>query len=274
VRETAQGEESSYSSKVADNRLQSTNREIIMATVKKFTVTPLKFDAKLVEQVTRRRTNGESISTIAKALKLTAGKVAMAELVGTTERVTHDDPAKLARAIAKDRKAGKSWGYLAARYGVTEGTCRAAYEAATGKPHSSLDYRKAKAVVAAVLALLLLPAMASARPGLSLAKADQAASTAVVAHASAWNAELAEILASDEVNPAQDTSAVVTHTVYPCDRETAFRALCDYTYDWSDGTSCDYTLEIVESNPSGRHERLAVRWPSDEDKGCYPTAGA
>jgi hypothetical protein len=116
-----------------------------MATVKKFTITPLKFDAKLVEQVTRRRTDGDSISTIAKALKVSTGKAAMAELVGTTERVTHDEPAKLARAITKDRKAGKSWGWLAARYGVTEGTCRAAYEAATGQPFSSIDYRSKKA---------------------------------------------------------------------------------------------------------------------------------
>lgn len=113
-----------------------------MATVKKFTNTPLKFDAKLADEVTRRREDGESISAIAKALKLSAGKVAMAELVGTTERVTVDDPAKLARAIAKDRKAGKSWGYLAARYGVTEGTCRAAYTAATGQPYTALDYRR------------------------------------------------------------------------------------------------------------------------------------
>ena len=113
-----------------------------MSAVKEFTVTPLKFDAKLADEVTSRRENGESIGTIAKALKLSAGKVAMAELVGTTERVTHDDPAKLARAITKDRKVGASWGLLAARYGVTEGTCRAAYTAATGQPYTALDYRK------------------------------------------------------------------------------------------------------------------------------------
>jgi predicted transcriptional regulator len=119
-----------------------------MPSVKQYRVTPLKFDAKLADEVTRRRENGESISTIAKALKLSAGKVAMAELVGTTERVTVDDPAKLARAIAKDRKAGKSWGYLAARYGVTEGTCRAAYTAATGQPYTALDYRRVTAEAA------------------------------------------------------------------------------------------------------------------------------
>jgi predicted transcriptional regulator len=113
-----------------------------MPNIKKFHVTPLSFDQKLVEQVIRRRTNGDSLGTIAKALNVTNGKAAMAELIGTTERVTIDDPAKLARAIAKDRKAGKSWGWLAARYGVTEGTTRAAFTAATGQPFASIDYRK------------------------------------------------------------------------------------------------------------------------------------
>jgi hypothetical protein len=135
------GEDSSYSS-YTDNRLYNEQEITIMPAVKKFTITPLKFDTKLAEAVTKRRAGGESITTIAKALNLSAGKTAMAELVGTTERVTHDDPAKLARAIVKDRKAGKSWGYLAARYGVTEGTCRAAYTAATGQPYTALDYRR------------------------------------------------------------------------------------------------------------------------------------
>jgi hypothetical protein len=116
-----------------------------MAAVKKFTITPLKFDAKLAQEVTSRRAGGESISVIAKSLKLSAGKTAMAELVGTTERWddTNKSEAEMARAITKDRKAGKSWGWLAARYGVTEGTCRAAYTAATGQPYTALDYRRA-----------------------------------------------------------------------------------------------------------------------------------
>ncbi len=113
-----------------------------MPAVKKFKITPLKFDTKLAQDVTRRRTDGQSVAEIAKALKLGAGKVAMAELVGTTERVIITDSPKLARAIAKDRKAGKSWGYLAARYGVTEGTCRAAFVAATSQPFTSIDYRR------------------------------------------------------------------------------------------------------------------------------------
>jgi hypothetical protein len=113
-----------------------------MATVKQYTVTPLEFDAKLVKDVMSRRAKGESLAAIGKALGVTPGKAAMAELVATTERVQLlDDPAKLARALAKERKAGKSWGYLAARYGVTETTCRAAYTAATGQPWNTLDYR-------------------------------------------------------------------------------------------------------------------------------------
>jgi hypothetical protein len=118
-----------------------------MASVKKYTVTPLAFDQKLADLVTRRRTDGESLGAISKALKVSAGKAAMAELVGTTERVAIDDPAKLARAVVKDRKAGRSWGWLAARYGVTEGTCRAAFTAATNQPFTSIDYRR-KAEVA------------------------------------------------------------------------------------------------------------------------------
>jgi hypothetical protein len=113
-----------------------------MPAVKKFTITPLKFDAKLVEQVTRRRTDGESISAIAKSLNAGAGKIAFAELIATTERITITDPEKMARAITKERKAGKSWGWLAARYGVTEGCARRAFEAASGQPFTAIDYRR------------------------------------------------------------------------------------------------------------------------------------
>jgi hypothetical protein len=109
-----------------------------------YKVTPLKFDPKLLGEVEHRARSGKLISTsaIAKELKVPPGKVAMALLIVNTPRKAIDDPAKLARAVAKDRKAGASWGLLAARYGVTEGTCRAAYTAATGEPFASLDYRK------------------------------------------------------------------------------------------------------------------------------------
>jgi hypothetical protein len=114
--------------------------------VAEYTIRPLVFDGKLVKTVMARRKKGESLAAIAKALKVGHGKAAMAELVGNTERVSIDDPAALAKAIVKDRRSGDSWGLLSARYGVTEGTTRAAYEAAAKEPSSSLDFRrKAKA---------------------------------------------------------------------------------------------------------------------------------
>lgn len=110
--------------------------------VKDYKVRTLTFDGKLVKQVMDRRAKGEPVAKIAKALKVGQGKAAMAELIGTNPRITIDDPAALAKAIVKDRKAGASWGLLSARYGVTEGTTRAAYEAAAGEPFASLDFRK------------------------------------------------------------------------------------------------------------------------------------
>src|SRR6185437_13279830 len=64
-----------------DNRLHYEPGRNAMPTVKKYRVTPLKFDAKLAQEVAKRRTGGESIAAIAKSLKLGAGKVAMCELI-------------------------------------------------------------------------------------------------------------------------------------------------------------------------------------------------
>jgi hypothetical protein len=107
-----------------------------------YKIRPLTFDPALVKQVMARRKKDEPIAAISKALKIGAGRAAMAAMLGTTKRVNIDDPTKLAKAIVKDRKAGASWGLLAARYQITEGTAKAAYEAATGEPFASLDYRK------------------------------------------------------------------------------------------------------------------------------------
>jgi hypothetical protein len=112
--------------------------------MKDYTVRTLSFDDKLVRNVMARRKKDESIAAVAKALKVGTGKAAMAELIGSNKRVTITDPAKLARAIVKDRKAGASWGLLAAVYGVTEGTARAAYEAAASEPFTALDFRRKK----------------------------------------------------------------------------------------------------------------------------------
>lgn len=110
--------------------------------MKTYQITPLKFDADLVKKVMAARKKGEPIAEIAKALKVGTGKAAMAEMVGTETKQSITDQAALAKAIVKDRKAGASWGRLAARYGVTEGTARAAFEAATGQPFTAIDYRK------------------------------------------------------------------------------------------------------------------------------------
>jgi hypothetical protein len=113
-----------------------------MPAVKKFTVNVLTYDQNLVDLATRKHTDGESITAIAKALALRPGPTKMAILIGTVPRVEVADPAAMARAIVKARKEGKAWAWCCARFGVTEGTVRAAYSAATGRPHSELDYRR------------------------------------------------------------------------------------------------------------------------------------
>jgi hypothetical protein len=113
-----------------------------MAAVTEYRVTPLKQDDKLIKQVMDRRAKGESAATIAKALKLGVGRVLMAEIIATTERVTIDDPDRLARALVKDRKSGASWPQLAARYGIAESCTHRAWEAATGQSYKVTDYRR------------------------------------------------------------------------------------------------------------------------------------
>lgn len=120
---------------------------------------------------------------------------------------------------------------------------------------------------------LLLPASAIARPSLSLDKAQ-----AAVVHAVAIDVRVDNEAPSFTNEPSlQAEVSVLDSWVYLCDRETDYRALCDYTYDWSDGTSCDYTATVVESNPTGRHEHIRTRLSSDdetdtsEEEDCYPT---
>jgi hypothetical protein len=113
-----------------------------MPSVKQYKVTKLKVDQPLIDKVMSRREKGESSKAIAKALKLGVGRVLMAEIIATTERVTIDDPAKLARSLVKDRKAGASWPQLAAKYGIAEACTHRAYEAATGQSYKVTDYRR------------------------------------------------------------------------------------------------------------------------------------
>ena len=120
-----------------------------MSKVEQYTVRPLVFDEDLVAKVRERRNAGASIPKVAKQLGMGLGKTAMAELIATTPRKNIANPDTLARAVVKDRREGKSWGWLSARYGITEGTARAAYTAAAGEHWKALDYRKGKPGVAA-----------------------------------------------------------------------------------------------------------------------------
>jgi hypothetical protein len=123
---------------------------------------------------------------------------------------------------------------------------------------------KRTAPILATLALLALPAGAQARSELSLPAARQAVTNAVGHEASTWNAEVAEILAAGNVDPAQDTSTVVSYSTEPCDSETRYRALCDYSERYSDGMTCDLTAEVI------RTKRLYVKLPElDEPQDCH-----
>lgn len=111
------------------------------------------------------------------------------------------------------------------------------------------------------LALLAIPAVAQARPELSLARANHATEIAVADDVAEWNAGLAEVLVEGEgeVEP-QDT--IIGSAIEPCDRETRYRALCDYSYGWGDGYTSDCTLTVV----IGVHGYLHLY--RSEEEGC------
>lgn len=118
-------------------------------------------------------------------------------------------------------------------------------------------------ILAVLLTSLAMPAGAAARPALSIPAAERAA-----------HHEIA--LAAEEINANTEAPepTITGSTFYDCDPDGNYRALCDYTFRWSDGVSCDDTLLITESNPTGRHEHLWVRslteWAPAESE-CYPT---
>lgn len=119
-----------------------------------------------------------------------------------------------------------------------------------------------------VLTALALPAAAQARPALSLAKADRAAHRAFAQNVARFNQEIADAVIPE---PALEPP-IVNYRVYPCDLESRYRASCDSTYSYADGVSCDESLEVISSDPSGHHERTAIRWFSGDSEDCYPTS--
>jgi hypothetical protein len=125
------------------------------------------------------------------------------------------------------------------------------------------------AAVLAVLVSLALPAAAGARTELSLTSARQAVGREVALEATEVNAMVAEVLTTGNVDPAQSTSTVLSYGVEPCDRETAYRVLCDYTTTWSDGVSCDLTAEVVQARRI--HVKLEEVDEEAEAQDCHPT---
>jgi hypothetical protein len=114
-----------------------------------YRVYPLGYPASKAATAKKLAAQGASLAAVAKAIGVaTTGQAAMALLVAhnalpaKAQAALHKAPGTLAVAVANGRHQGASWGLLAARYGVTEGTVRAAYQAATGRPHSTLDYRR------------------------------------------------------------------------------------------------------------------------------------
>jgi hypothetical protein len=119
------------------------------------------------------------------------------------------------------------------------------------------------AAILAVLVPLAVPAVASARSELSLAKADQATQGAVAEDAAAMNSP--EWLEPGESPAEEGEATVLSYIVQPCDRETRYRALCDYTENWSDGVSCDQTATVVQWH--GLH--VALPELLDEAADCH-----
>ncbi len=130
--------------------------------------------------------------------------------------------------------------------------------------------RKAITLIAAAALLASAPAALASRPQLSLTAADTAVADAVAAEMAAQN-DLNAYL--DEVGADGPSVTITSYATYPCDRDTQYRALCDYTFSYSDGTSCDDTLVVTEAKV-GTREHLWVRsvtgWEYP-DSACYPT---
>lgn len=101
--------------------------------------TRLEIDAEQVEQAGTLRADGKTLPEIAEALGTNKGKAALLVLCATEKPYRAKTDAALAKAIAKDRQDGASWGTLMARSGLTEGACRQAYEDATGEDHTATN---------------------------------------------------------------------------------------------------------------------------------------
>lgn len=112
------------------------------ATTKTYRITNLSINAEFVAEALRlTRDEGLPLTKAAKALETSPGRVAMALLITDTPQVKYADKDDLAQQVTRARQQGDSWGLLAARYRVTEGTCRAAFTYGAKTPFFAVDYR-------------------------------------------------------------------------------------------------------------------------------------
>jgi hypothetical protein len=107
------------------------------------------------------------------------------------------------------------------------------------------------AITLAALATLVVPAVAQARSELSLTAADRAAA----------RVQATTIIEENELLTEWEEPLVSSYELTPCDRESRFRALCDTSDHYGDGTSCESTLEVIASGP-----HLWSRWVDSLDE--------
>jgi hypothetical protein len=130
--------------------------------------------------------------------------------------------------------------------------------------------RYARAMKALALAVVLgaafaPSAMASQRPTIDVDRADRAERAVTAASVESINADIDELvaelaaLAPEEIDDSPDAVAVdpkiVDWSVDGCDRETQYRALCDWTVTYADGSTEDGVDEVIVK----RNGRYIVR---------------
>lgn len=112
------------------------------AATKTYRITKLTVDEAFLADVARLTGEGLPLTKVAKELGTSPGRVAMALLLRDVPvKAVPASKEAFAREVIAARRKGDSWGLLAARYRVTEGTCRAAFSFGAATPFYAIDYR-------------------------------------------------------------------------------------------------------------------------------------
>jgi glutamine cyclotransferase len=108
-------------------------------------------------------------------------------------------------------------------------------------------------LISTVAAMLLLAAPAAARPTIDVNNAAAAASSELLEYVTTYNADaddyntaLAE-MEPDELAATgwEPDSKIVRWAIDGCDRETNYRALCDWSVVFADGTEDEDIYEVL-----------------------------